>query len=174
MSDADEPHPRERGLHRWQEHDYRTVGAYWVTADAHDRECTFGNVEDATMHLSPAGQIVQNHLNNLPTHFPVQVDTYVVMPNHVHAILVLLPKTANPLENLCSHSLSDVVGAFRRFSALEINKQLGREGVSVWQRNFYDRVIRDEHELSRFRRYCLSNPARWESGNENPSGNPGL
>ncbi len=175
MKSDNGPHGvRERGLARLKEHDYHTIGRYWVTIDTHDRTCLLGDVRDGVMVLSSAGRVVERHLKRLPERAPVEVDTAMIMPNHVHLILTLLPKSSDPLEGKCSKSLAQVLQTFKTYTAAEINRLRGTPGQTVWQRNYFERVIRDEKEYRRFSSYALTNPARWMAKKENPSDKAGL
>ena len=100
------------------------------------------------------------------------------MPNHVHGIIVLTdastPTVGEGLKPsptggmIRRHGLSEVVRAFKTFSAKRINVLRGAVGSPFWQRSYYERVIRDEEELNRVRQYIMDNPGRWEEDPENP------
>ena len=166
--------PQDRGLHRLRTYDYHAAGFYWITLDTHQHACFLSDVCDGEVILHAAGQIVERQLQMLPTRTPVLVDAYVIMPNHVHVILNLLPKSEQPLEDKCAKSLGQVIQGLKAGIAAEINRQRGTPGQTVWQRNYYEHVIRGEKELNRFRSYIACNPGRWEQKNENPSGRPGM
>lgn len=86
------------------------------------------------------------------------------MPNHIHGILELVE-----LEAVHRHPLSEILRAFKSFSSRRINRRRGTPGASVWQRDFHDRIIRDEEELEAIRRYIAENPAKWNEDPENQS-----
>ena len=139
------------------------------------------------MHLNEAGCLVQTAWDELSARFPgVELDAFVVMPNHVHGIVVLvgaglaLPSKQDAIQGAASSAptepgtarpatLGGVVRAFKSISALYVNRQLTRSGP-LWQRNYYERIIRDEAELQRIREYIETNPAGWADDRENPSG----
>jgi REP element-mobilizing transposase RayT len=140
------------------------------------------------MHLNAFGEIVQKHWYELPNHYPhVHLDAFVIMPNHIHGILVLLD-TGAPFTHLVGagfetrpykdpasrdyqrHALPEIVRGFKTYSARAINSARGTPGVPVWQRSFYDHVIRNEHSLYGIREYIAENPARWAEDRENPVG----
>jgi REP-associated tyrosine transposase len=136
-----------------------------VTGCIEGRECLLGEVSNNTVHLSPAGQTVARAWEDLPKHYPhVRLDAFVVMPNHIHGVLEL-----QELEAVRRHPLPEVLPAFKSFSSRRINKRRGTPGVPVWQRDFHDRIIRDQEELEAIRRYIAENPAKWSEDPENQS-----
>ena len=136
------------------------------------------------MRLNDAGRLVRSAWDELPGRFPgVELDGFMTMPNHVHGIVVIVQGAASsaPTPGAAAKpgavgaglalpaTLGDVIRAFKSISALYVNRQLMRSG-SLWQRNYYERIIRDEHELQRIREYIETNPARWTDDRENPNG----
>lgn len=160
---------------RLKGYDYKQPGAYFVTICAQDRECLFGDIVEGTLRLNDAGHMVQTTWDGLPTHYPgVGIDAFVVMPNHAHGIIVLnndfvgagLKPARTPMKR---HGLPEIVRAFKTFSSRHINQWRGTPGVPVWQRNYYEHVIRKESELDRVREYISANPARWDEDVNNPA-----
>jgi putative transposase len=143
---------------RLSEYDYTTTGAYFVSACTRDRACIFGAVVDGEMRPTGVGLIVEECWSAIPEHFTgVRLDAFVLMPNHVHGILWLVGAGhAQPLPL--------VVGSFK--SAVS---RLSRR--ALWQRSFYDRVIRNDTELQSMRQYIVDNPLKWAVDCENPSRN---
>ena len=136
--------------------DYSAAGTYFVTVCSYRRRHVFGLISDERVVLNDAGHIVERQLEELPRRLlGVSVDSFVVMPNHVHAIVQLHERARQ-----ASH-LRVVVGGFKSGSAREINLARGTPGEPVWQRGYYDHVIRDEEDLARARRYIEENPLRW-------------
>lgn len=116
-------------------------------------------------HPAPAGDAVLRVWHDLPSRFPpVELDHLVVMPNHVHGLLWILD--ADPSTSVRPR-LGDVIGAFKSLATREANAVLNRSG-SLWQRNYYERVVRNEAELTAIRRYIEENPLRWALDAENP------
>jgi putative transposase len=152
--------------------DYSTPGAYFVTIVAHDRTDWFGTVENGQMTLSEEGRIVRQAWFDLPRHYAnvgLDEDDFVIMPNHVHGIIVLsyaAISAGNPL--ICD--LTEAIRAFKSFSARRINQRRGISGVPVWQRSFYERILRDDGEWDRARKYILQNPQNWQDDQENVYG----
>ena len=162
--DPDRQH-RRRSI-RVPKKDYSRVGRYFVTICIHGRDCLLGEIEEGEARLTYAGRTVQSTWDALPTHFPhSSLDAFVVMPNHVHGILILqeLHPSSAP-----RHSLGEVVRALKSFSARRINRRRGTPGAPIWQRNYYERIIRDENELEGVRRYIADNPSKWADDPENP------
>jgi putative transposase len=171
-SDSKDHHRRSIRL---KDYDYAQPGGYFVTIVTQSRKCLFGEIVEAEMRLSDAGRIIQTAWNDLPNHYAnFEVDTFVVMPNHIHGIinLVDLPVGAGfkpaPTNAGTRHSLSEMVRAFKTFSARRINNSRNTSGTSVWQRNYFEHVIRSEESLHRIRQYIIDNPAQWEFDRENP------
>ncbi len=148
---------------RLPQYDYSQAGAYFVTAVTRDRELLFESPAAQEAVLS-AWQAIAPHLPG------VELDACVVMPNHVHGIVVLTPEDV-PLVGTASGrvgvTLGSIVGFFKHQAARNINALRGTVG-QVWQRGYYEHVIRDERGLERIRDYIAENPARWGDDPENP------
>ena len=151
----------------------------------------FGEASNGVMRLNRCGEIVDECWKAIPTHFSfVELGEYVVMPNHVHGIIVIhaqpenqtaanlppsvgarhaspLPQpSASPLpRGVQHHSLGAFVGSFKP----AVTKQIGRElnAAGIWQRNYYEHVIRDEQDHNRIVNYIESNPRMWPTDDEN-------
>ena len=171
------PQHRRKTL-RLPGYDYSQPGGYFVTIVTNQRQCLFGDVSEGDMHLSSYGHIVMQCWNDLVRHYPhVRRDEFVVMPNHVHGILVLNDvgagfkpaPTTQPSHPYKRHGLPEIVRGFKTFSAKRINRLRSSPGIPVWQRNYYEHVIRSEAELGRVREYIQNNPAQWDLDKENPS-----
>ena len=124
-----------------------------------------------------SGQMVLDVWLELPKHYPhVVLDAFVVMPNHVHGIIGLTEQQVGaglrPAPTMGRrHGLPEIVRAFKSFSARRVNAYLETSGP-LWQRGYYEHVIRDEASLSRIREYILNNPLRWAYDRDNPLGKP--
>lgn len=126
------------------------------------------------MQVNEAGRVVQTVWQDLPNHYArVALDAFVVMPNHVHGVIVLgecvRPETRRGAIGARRQGLTEVVRGFKTFSARRINELYGTSGSAVWQRSFYDHVVRGEAALNKIRRYIAENPARWPEDEENPA-----
>ncbi|HOX40039.1 MAG TPA: transposase [Candidatus Brocadiia bacterium] len=153
-------------------YDYSQIGMYFVTICAHERQCSFGRIMDGVIQMNATGRMIWETWDNLPRHYPhMEPDAFMVMPNHVHAIILLTDAVGaglKPAPTAIRYSLSEIVRGFKTFSARQINQSRGTLGVPVWQRGYYEHVIRNEHEWSRVRDYIETNPARWAEDRENP------
>jgi REP element-mobilizing transposase RayT len=193
--------------------DYTRPGAYFVTICAFNKACLFGNIVDGVMRFNGYGEIVQRSWDDLPNHFPhVELDQFVIMPNHVHGIIVLnddvdvvgvahaspailtdvgvgagfkpawnvdptimhkkpqnragLKPAPTPVGK--RHGLPEIVRAFKTFSARRINALRHTPSQPVWQRNYYEHVIRNDADLAAIRDYIAGNPARWLDDDNHP------
>ena len=186
---------RQRRSIRLQGYDYTRQGAYFVTICTRNRACLLGDIVEGRMHLSEAGRLAQVAWEDLPHHYPhVQIDVWVIMPNHIHGIVILTeaqatdddmrvgadPKTdvgaiskinvgAGLKPAPTHHGLSEIVRAFKTFSARRINALHNTVGTPFWQRNYYEHIIRNQSALDRIRQYIADNPARWSEDLENPA-----
>jgi putative transposase len=166
------PDVHHRRSIRLMRYDYARPGAYFVTVCSYNRECLFGRMVNGAMELNDAGEMVKSVWDELPAHYGnVLMDQFIIMPNHVHGIIVLTNNIVGagfkpaPTKR---HGLPEIVRAFKTFSSRRINLSRGMPGVPVWQRNYYERVVRNENDLFRIRRYIESNPAQWEDDENNP------
>lgn len=152
--------PQRRSI-RLQGFDYATPAFYFVTICTFARACTLGRIVDAAMQLTEAGRIVQSVWLQVPARCGVQLDRWVLMPNHLHGVIGL-PGPASPI------SLPEVIRGFKTFSARAVNRALSTPGVPLWQRGYYEHIIRSEIELERVRQYIEENPGKWFEDRENP------
>jgi len=126
---------------------------YFVTICLQNRAPLFGQIDGDTMRPSPFGTIVATEIANLERRFAdVLVDFSIVMPDHAHLIVAL---------GLQAQRLGIVIGSLKAASAREINRERGTTGVPLWQRGYYDHVVRDDADLERIRAYNATNPLRW-------------
>jgi REP element-mobilizing transposase RayT len=154
---------------RFQDYDYSAVGAYFVTLCAFQRECLFGEVVEGGMQLSDAGLAVIDCWQAIPKHFSqAELDEFVVMPNHLHGIIVndcrgtaCRAQFDEAFGRPVAGSLATIIRSFKSAVSNRVNVLRDNPGVPVWQRNYYERVIRDEQELAAIRQYIANNPARW-------------
>ena len=163
-----DPKRHHRRSIRLKGHDYQADGVYFVTLCVQGRHCVLGEVRAGRVKLSPLGQVVAEAWQWLAENHPyVALDTWVVMPNHLHGILVLRPtdrvqeggsRTAVPVKR---KPLGRLIGAFKTISTKRINQLRNTEGERFWQRNYWERIIRDDDELHRTRWYIANNPAAW-------------
>lgn len=183
-----DPNKQHRKSIRLQGYDYSQSGAYFVTICTYDRECLFGEIVDGEMILNEYGKIVQTTWMDLPNHISnIELDAFVVMPNHIHGIIVIpvgagskpAPKNLIPSSDLTSFRagskpaptmgarLSEMVRQLKTFSARKINQLRKTGGHPVWQRNYYEHVIRDDDSWPRIREYIVNNPKQWNVDHDN-------
>lgn len=173
---------------RLAEYDYSSSGAYFVTVCSDFRRHVFGRIKGMEMKLNRFGIAVQSVWDHLERHFPeIALDQFVIMPNHIHAIIWILDRSVlaglrpapDPIGRKAAfkaasttepkiHCLSDIVRSLKGFSTREINALRGTSGKTVWQQNYYERIIRTDEELFKTRNYILENPQRWDSDPDRP------
>ena len=138
-------------------HNYSGPGVYFVTCCIRDRLDLLADSYEDEFVLNRLGRIVGSCWKDLPLHYPlVRLDRMVIMPNHLHGILIFKAPTSST-----SHDLFEVMRALKSFSARRINEMRGSPGTTVWQRGFYHSVVTDRVALQRIRNYILLNPVRW-------------
>ena len=175
---------------RYKNYDYSQAGAYFITIPTQGGENLFGRINKGVMFLSYIGKIVESEWLKLFKRFVnIKLDAYVVMPNHFHAILIIENNSVGaPLVGAHSNyvvnvhlnnnvgkrastrlapTLGDIVGTFKSLVlnecvyAVKIGKILSFE-KRIWQRNYYERIVRDEKELNRIYKYIINNPKNWK------------
>ena len=124
------------------------------------------------MVLSEYGQIVEDEWLRTPSiRSEVGLDTFVVMPNHVHGIVVI-KEDERPDASVGAHGRAPLraafIAGFKSAVARRINALRGTPGAPVWQRNYYEHIVRDDAEINRIREYILNNPMNWALGENNP------
>ena len=143
-------------------HDYASSACYFVTLCTFRRRRLFGRIVDATVRLSSVGELVQQIWIATEGVRPgVVLDAFVIMPNHMHAI-VILPHTphVNSQSRRLPRSLGSLVAGFKTACTSRVNAMIGAKGIRIWQRNYHERVLRNGDALARARRYIAANPAR--------------
>ena len=175
-----DPSKRHRRSIRLKEYDYSRAGAFFVTISAYRGQFLFGEIEDGKMHLSAIGEIVQSEwLRSEAIRRNVVLDEYVIMPNHVHGIIMLTEMAGDvratrrvaptrprgPLPG----SIGAIIGQVKSICTRRINEMRKTPGAHVWQRNYYEHVLRNDDELDRARQYISNNPMQWELDRENPA-----
>lgn len=162
-----DPARHHRRSIRLRGYDYTVQGAYYVTICIHGRQCLLGDVVGGAVRLSDYGRIVTACWDAIPDHFSgVELDAFVVMPDHVHGIVVIAtdppaPATGGQPTGPPKRSLGAIVGSFKAAAARQINQLRGTAGAPFWQRNYYEHIVRDSADLDRIRAYIECNPARW-------------
>ena len=161
-----DPKKHNRRSIRLKEYDYSQPGAYFITTCIHSHEPIFGSIINAEMKLNVYGAIASKRWNNLPRyHHHLEISAFIVMPNHIHGILVIKSDSRRMVKG---QPVSEIVRDFKTFSSRRINEMRGTPGMPVWQRNYWEHIIRDEDSFKRIYGYILSNPLRWHLDKENP------
>lgn len=160
---------KQRRSVRLRDYDYRHSGAYFVTICVHPhlwRRELFGCITETKLRPNRFGRIVAAAWNDLPNHHATaSLDAWVVMPNHFHAILVLTNDVQKEWQTARfaapqADALGTIAGAFKSAVSREIGRVRAAK-TAVWQRGFYEHIIRDEKALVAIRRYIIENPQRW-------------
>jgi len=168
MAEREEGRPKRKRI-RLKEYDYSQPGAYFVTVCARDRACVFGEIDNDTVLLTAAGKAVEEALIALPERFrALGIDSYAVMPNHVHAILFITEENTGAASS--APTLGRIMRAFKSLSAHSVRSSGGCSKSGLWQRSYYEHVVRTEADLNGIRQYILDNPLQWELDEENPQG----
>ena len=193
-----DPFRHRRRSIRLKGHDYTQPAAYFVTIRTWDRECLFGGVVEQVVVLSEFGRILAEEWEQTAVLRPyVRLDSFVVMPNHIHGILWIIHTDADsgrgtarraptgteqnpgkvPTHRATAErhfgkpiagSLPTIIGAFKSAVTKRINRLRKTAGAPIWQRGYYEHIIRADRTLAAIRRYIQENPARWERDADNP------
>ncbi len=164
-------------------YDYTTKGSFYVTIRVHDGEKLFGYMLDKSLHLNDAGRMINKWwLNTQSKYKSILLDKYVIMPNHIHGVINMLGPSKTDLSKfnielqgehigsplqLPNPSLSRIIQWFKTMTTndyinqVKINEWKRFEG-KLWQRNYYEHIIRNEQELYRIRKYITNNPINWK------------
>ena len=173
-----DPEKHHRRSIRLKGYDYSQAGAYFVTICTQHRECLFGVVENGRVVLNEAGKLIEKWIGALASKFPdIECNPFVVMPNHVHFIIhnVGTDRCLCP-NNDGEHTGSPLPRVLQWFKTMTTNEYI--RGVKqnhfpefsgkLWQRNYYEHIVRDENELMKIREYIINNPLKWETDRNHP------
>ena len=141
-------------------HDYN-AGIYFITICTKDKQHYFGKVQEGVMLLNTIGAFCQQQWENVSEHYPyATVPLFVVMPNHIHAIVSINQETEKTVKETDRECLAIVIGGIKRAVSLFARKQQIEFG---WQSRYYDRIIRNHREGNNIANYIENNVARWDS-----------
>ncbi len=177
--------PRGRRSIRLAEYDYAEDGVYFVTICVQKRECLLGEVVGGEIVLSTLGCIVLEEWERTAViRREIQLDEFVIMPNHLHAIIIItadivgahgcapLQQHTRPVNDASRYraprSLGALIAGFKSASTKRVNQVRETPGLALWQRNYYEHIVRDENSLNVIRQYIQVNPAQWAFDDENP------
>ena len=137
----------KRKNNRIPQYDYSNINYYFVTICTKDKKCIFGYIKDERMYQTSIGEIIEDNIIKIDTIYKnIYVDDYVVMPNHLHMIISITTKS--------EINVSRIINQFKG----KISKEIGH---SIWQKSFYDHVIRNEKDYLRIREYIGENILKW-------------
>lgn len=181
---------------RLKKYNYSDAGWYFVTICTKNKECILGDIINNRMILNQNGLLINKELNQLINKFPIELDKFIIMPNHVHAIFVIrqinivgvsfmkpnqfklettmiISKTNHHMELLNNKrgliNQTPTLGLIVRYFKSKCSYIFHKNGFQndLWQRNYYEHIIRTEYELNRIREYIKDNPINWENDRNN-------
>ena len=177
--------PNRRSI-RLKGYDYSSNGVYFITICTQNREHLFGNIINGKMETNPLGDLVVSTWESLSNRFPIIIDTFQIMPNHFHGLIII--DYADMVDVNEKHpTLGNIIAYFKYQSTKQINnivgvgfsdpERLGRENPAptvskypkIWQRNYYEHVIRNEGDLDKISQYIADNPRIWDRDGNNPN-----
>lgn len=179
-----DPEKHHRRSIRLPQYDYAKSGVYFVTICTHERECVLGDVVDGVMVLNDWGIIADEFWDEVSAHFHgVAIDAHVIMPNHVHANIVIIhnptrrgevasPASWGGVSPPLRPALGQIVAYYKYQTTKAINLMRNMPGAKFWQRNYWEHVIRNEAEMNRILEYIETNPARWSDDQLHPAAQP--
>jgi putative transposase len=167
------PEKHHRRSIRLKGYDYTRSGGYFITICTHQKSCLFAAIANKQLVLNRFGHLASECWQAIPQHFPgVELDEFIVMPNHIHGILIMTNNRQamalpNPYQGKFGKpipgSISIIIGSFKSAVSKQINILRNSKGVLVWQRNYYEHIIRDDESLNRIRNYIINNPLAWKN-----------
>lgn len=182
---------KDRHSIRLRDYDYSQSGAYFVMICTYNKECLFGQVVDGKMVLNDARKMIFEEWQELAVRFPyIELDECMIMPNHFHGIVIvgatLVVAQINTVNTeragtrpapTRKTTIGDIVGAFKSITTDQYidgvkTRNWQPFNGKLWQRNYYEHVIRNENDLNQIRQYIIDNPAKWDLDEENPDVRP--
>jgi REP element-mobilizing transposase RayT len=162
---------------------------YFVTVCSHRRECLFGEIVGGEMVGNSFGEVAVACWHAIPEHFAnVTLDAFVLMPNHLHGIVIIqndvvgarhasplpsyAPQEPSPPTGVPPRSLGAIIASFKAATTRQINQTRETPAPPVWQRNYHERILRNERVLDATRHYIANNPRHWTLDDENPANHP--
>lgn len=159
---------------RLKNYDYSSNGAYFITICTKNREMLFGEIMNGKMVLNQYGRIVDWLIQSLPERFSIDIDIYQIMPNHIHIIIMVVGAIHESPYDIRAHRdaplqkrslLSQIIGFFKMNSSKPIHQI--DPNLLIWQRNYFEHIIRNDIELEKIREYISLNPSTWEEDQDN-------
>ena len=173
---------------RLKDWDYSSDGAYYITICTKNRECLFGNIIDKKMMLNNIGEIIKQCWYDLPNHYGnCRLDEFIIMPDHIHGIIIIDNDHNHPIVVEAIHQLPllhelplqkqqplqqtrklrrqmlipKIIGKFKMQTTKSFH-EIKNTSEKLWQRDYFEHIIRDDNELNRIRKYIINNPLKWE------------
>ena len=177
--------PYRRSI-RIPKYDYSRTGTFFLTICAFERQCLFGEIIDDRMYLNDLGRIVEQEWNkSAQIRSEINLDEFIVMPNHLHGMVSIEKEFVGahrlrpslsatkiirpPQDNLRKpRSIGAFVAGFKSSATRRINECRKTSSHPVWQRNYFEHVVRDDEDMNRIRQYITDNPIRWIDDENNP------
>lgn len=165
---AYDPKIHHRRSIRLKEYNYSRNGWYFITICSYDKKCIFGKIVHESVELTRIGKIVNVFWYEIPNHFKnAQLDTFIVMPYHIHGIIVITDDCTGVVPTP-KRILGQIVVYYKYQTTKIINKMNKTTGSQLWQRNYYEHIIRNIDDLNKIREYIIQNPLKWALDRENP------
>jgi REP element-mobilizing transposase RayT len=165
---------RRRSI-RLKEYDYSQPGQYFITICVQHRSCLFGQIKEATCILSPAGEMVDAKWRAIAERFPmVELGPYVIMPNHIHGLIHIdAPDPDTPTSDMRSDSIGSIIQWFKTGTTYDYISGVKTEewptfDGRLWQRNYWEHVVRHERDYDRIADYIETNPSLWNEDTLHP------
>ncbi len=148
---------------RLNEFDYRQSRYYFITICTYNRKEIFGAITENQMILNKYGKIAECAWKEIPEHYPeIKLDAFIIMPNHVHGIIIVGAGHARPVR---TNHLSSIIGSYKSAVTNRINRS--HNNLFRWQRSYYDHIVRTEESLNKIREYIINNPCTWADDLDN-------
>ena len=182
MKDSSKKHQRKSI--RLSEYNYSLPNWYYITICAYERRSLFGNIKNGKMILNKLGKVIEEEwMRTKEIRKNVDLDYYVIMPNHLHGIIIIeqpiedvgatrrvaqnkedraIQRIAPTKETLIPNSLGSIIGQFKSKVTKRLREFPGNSELKIWQRNYYEHIIRNELDLQNIRQYINLNPVKWE------------
>ena len=158
---------------RLKDYDYSQNGYYFITICTESRQTILSDVRRGGVLLRPIGKIAENEMVELTKRYKIEINPYIIMPDHIHMIIKINRKTQRAeqspraeqslrAEQSPAPTVCDMICAFKSLTTKIANKNDNCIGRKVWQRNYYEHIIRDENDYITKAEYILNNPLKWE------------
>ena len=166
---------------RLKDYDYSEPGDYFVTICTQDKKCLFGKIIDCEMRSNDVGKMVEKVWQEIPQSYPnIEIDEFTIMPNHLHGIITIVgadPRVRPGQTQGFAPTRLSLPAVIHRFKSLTTKYYIDNVKTKswppfekrLWQRNYYEHIIRDENDLNKIRDYIISNPGVWTEDKENPN-----